>query len=152
MSHADSWATELAAASAVLGRFPLIDGHNDLAWALREAGLPDPAKTDISRPVDFTHTDLPRLRAGGVGAQFWSVYVPAELQGDAAVAATLEQIDLVRGLIARYPQALEFAVSAADVDRITSAGRIASLLGAEGGHSIASSLGTLRALYQLGVR
>jgi membrane dipeptidase len=152
MSHAESLATELAAASAVLSRFPLIDGHNDLAWALREAGLADPAKTDISRPVDFTHTDLPRLRAGGVGAQFWSVYVPAELQGDAAVAATLEQIDLVRGLIARYPQALEFAVSAADVDRITSAGRIASLLGAEGGHSIASSLGTLRALYQLGVR
>jgi membrane dipeptidase len=152
MSHAESLATELAAASAVLSRFPLIDGHNDLAWALREAGLADPAKTDISRPVDFTHTDLPRLQAGGVGAQFWSVYVPAELQGDAAVAATLEQIDLVRGLIARYPQALEFAVSAADVDRITSAGRIASLLGAEGGHSIASSLGTLRALYQLGVR
>jgi membrane dipeptidase len=152
MSHADSWATQLAAASAVLRRFPLIDGHNDLAWALREAGLPDPAKTDISRPVDFTHTDLPRLRAGGVGAQFWSVYVPAELQGDAAVAATLEQIDLVRSLIARYPQALEYAVSVADVDRITSAGRIASLLGAEGGHSIASSLGTLRALYQLGVR
>ena len=152
MSHADSLAAELAAASAVLRRFPLIDGHNDLAWALREAGVPDPAKTDISRPVDFTHTDLPRLRAGGVGAQFWSVYVPAELQGDAAVAATLEQIDLVRGLIARYPQALEFAVTAADVERITSAGRIASLLGAEGGHSIACSLGTLRALYQLGVR
>ncbi len=152
MSHADSLAAELAAASAVLRRFPLIDGHNDLAWALREAGLPDPAQTDISRPVDFTHTDLPRLRAGGVGAQFWSVYVPAELQGDAAVAATLEQIDLVRGLIARYPQALEFAVTAADVERITSAGRIASLLGAEGGHSIACSLGTLRALYQLGVR
>jgi membrane dipeptidase len=152
MSHADSLAAELAAASAVLRRFPLIDGHNDLAWALREAGVPDPAQTDISRPVDFTHTDLPRLRAGGVGAQFWSVYVPAELQGDAAVAATLEQIDLVRGLIARYPQALEFAVTAADVERITSAGRIASLLGAEGGHSIACSLGTLRALYQLGVR
>lgn len=152
MSHADSLAAELAAASAVLSRFPLIDGHNDLAWALREAGLPDPAQTDLSRPVDFTHTDLPRLRAGGVGAQFWSVYVPAELQGDAAVAATLEQIDLVRGLIARYPQALELAVTAADVERITAAGRIASLLGAEGGHSIACSLGTLRALYQLGVR
>ena len=63
MSHADSLAAELAAASAVLRRFPLIDGHNDLAWALREAGLPDPAQTDIARPVDFTHTDLPRLRA-----------------------------------------------------------------------------------------
>jgi membrane dipeptidase len=152
MSHADSRAAGLAAASAVLSRFPLIDGHNDLAWALREAGVPDPAKTDISGPVGFTQTDLPRLTAGGVGAQFWSVYVPAELQGEAAVATTLEQIDLVRGLIARYPQALELALTADDVERISSAGRIASLLGAEGGHSIACSLGTLRGLYRLGVR
>jgi len=145
-------AAGLTAARALLNRFPIIDGHNDLAWALREAGVPDPALTDIAVPVAFTQTDLPRLAAGGVGAQFWSVYVPASLQGDGAVAATLEQIDVVRGLIARYPQALELALSADDVERITSAGRIASLLGAEGGHSIACSLGTLRALYQLGVR
>jgi membrane dipeptidase len=141
-----------SAARALLDRFPVIDGHNDLAWALRQAGSLDPAKTDIAAPVSFTHTDLPRLRQGGVGAQFWSVYVPAQLQGDAAVATTLEQIDLVRQLAARYPDALELAYSAADVQRIMDAGRVASLLGAEGGHSIAGSLGTLRALYLLGVR
>ena len=114
--------------------------------------MPDPASVDIAAPVDFTHTDLPRLLRGGVGAQFWSVYVPAELQGEAAVVTTLEQIDLVRQLAARYPGALELAFSAADVKRIMADGRIASLLGAEGGHSIANSLGTLRALYLLGVR
>jgi membrane dipeptidase len=152
MSPADGQAAGLVAARSLLDRYPLVDGHNDLAWALRQAGSPDPAATDIAGPVDFTHTDLPRLAAGGVGAQFWSVYVPAELQGDAAVTTTLEQIDLVRQLIARYPAALELALTADDVERITAAGRLASLLGAEGGHSIACSLGTLRALYQLGVR
>jgi membrane dipeptidase len=130
----------------------VIDGHNDLAWALRQAGVADPASIDIAAHVDFTHTDLPRLLLGGVGAQFWSVYVPAELQGETAVVTTLEQIDLVRQLAARYPGALELAFTAADVKRIMAAGRIASLLGAEGGHSIANSLGTLRALYLLGVR
>jgi membrane dipeptidase len=139
-------------ARALLDRFPVIDGHNDLAWALRQAGKLDPAETDIAAPVDFTHTDLPRLAKGGVGAQFWSVYVPAQLQGAAAVATTLEQIDLVRQLAARYPGALELAFTAADVQRIIDSGRIASLLGAEGGHSIAGSLGVLRAFYQLGVR
>jgi membrane dipeptidase len=139
-------------ARALLDRFPVIDGHNDLPWALREAGSLDPARTDIAAPVPFTHTDLPRLASGGVGAQFWSVYVPAQLQGEAAVATTLEQIDLVRQLTARYPEALELAFTAADVERIMATGRIASLLGAEGGHSIAGSMGTLRALYQLGVR
>jgi membrane dipeptidase len=98
------------------------------------------------------HTDLPRLRKGGVGAQFWSVYVPAQLQGEAAVATTLEQIDLIRRLAARHPDALELAATAADVERIMSDGRVASLLGAEGGHSIACSLGVLRAMYGLGVR
>jgi len=141
-----------AAVTAVLERHPVLDGHNDLAWALREAGSLDPAKTDIAARVEFTHTDLPRLAKGGVGAQFWSVFVPADLQGDVAVTTTLEQIDLVRQLAARYPGALELASTAADVERIMSSGRIASLLGAEGGHSIASSLATLRALYRLGVR
>ena len=140
------------AVRALLDRFPIIDGHNDLAWALRQAGSLDPAKTEIAAPVDFTHTDLPRLRQGGVGAQFWSVYVPAKLQGEAAVTTTLEQIDLVHQLTARYPDVLELAYTAADVHRIMGAGRIASLLGAEGGHSIAGSMGTLRALYLLGVR
>jgi membrane dipeptidase len=141
-----------ARARDLLSRFPVVDGHNDLAWALREAGSLDPGQTDLAAPVSFTHTDLPRLAAGHVGAQFWSVYVPAERQGDSAVTATLEQIDLVHQLIRRYPAALELALTAADIERIAGAGRVASLLGAEGGHSIASSMGTLRALYALGVR
>jgi membrane dipeptidase len=139
-------------AHALLDQFPIIDGHNDLAWALREAGMRDPAKTDLSLPVDFTHTDLPRLAKGRVGAQFWSVYVPAQLQADAAVTATLEQIDLVHQLAAQYPGALQLAFTAADVQRIIDSGRVASLVGAEGGHSIAGSLGVLRAFYLLGVR
>jgi membrane dipeptidase len=141
-----------AAVRLMLDRHPVIDGHNDLPWALRQAGSLDLAKTDISAPVEFTHTDLPRLAKGGVGAQFWSVYVPATLQGEAAVATILEQIDLVRRLVAQYPDALELAFTAADVQRIMDTGKVASLMGAEGGHSIACSLGTLRALYLLGVR
>jgi len=141
----------------LLRRFPLIDGHNDLPWALRErAGEPpgagDPAAVDLTAPVPDLHTDLPRLAAGGVGAQFWSVFVPASLTGDAAVTTVLEQIDLARAVIARYPQALEFALTARDVERIVASGRVASLLGAEGGHAIAGSLGVLRMLYALGVR
>jgi membrane dipeptidase len=141
----------------LLRRFPLIDGHNDLPWALRERaaeppGGGDPAAVDLTAPVPDLHTDLPRLIAGGVGAQFWSVFVPASLTGDAAVTTVLEQIDLARAIIARYPQALEFAPTARDVERIAASGRVASLLGAEGGHAIAGSLGVLRMLHALGVR
>jgi len=151
----------------MLRRFPLIDGHNDLPWELREraggdpgrvrlgppgAASADPAEVDLAAPVAGTHTDLPRLAAGGVGAQFWSVYVPASLSGDGAVTAVLEQIDLARRMIAGYPAALELALTADDVERIFAAGRVASLLGAEGGHAIAGSLGVLRMLYSLGVR
>ena len=139
-------------ARQLLSEVPLLDGHNDLPWALQDAGCAGLDGTDLSQPVSFTQTDLPRLAAGGVGGQFWSVYVPATLAGEAAVAATLEQIDLVRRMIRRYPGQLELALTAEDVQRIFAAGRVASLLGAEGGHSIASSMGVLRALYALGVR
>jgi membrane dipeptidase len=136
----------------LLGRFPLIDGHNDLPWALRMRPGGDVSQVNLAAPVDGTHTDLPRLAAGRVGAQFWSVYVPATLAGDGAVAAVLEQIDLTRRLIASYPEALGLALTADDVERTFAAGRVASLLGAEGGHAIAGSLGVLRMLYALGVR
>ncbi|GAA4623348.1 dipeptidase [Actinoallomurus vinaceus] len=140
-------------ARALLAEHPVVDGHNDLPWALREQVRYDLDRRDVA--VDqsaFLHTDLPRLRAGGVGAQFWSVYVPSDLAGDAAVSATLEQIDCVRALVERYPDQLRLALTAEDVEAARADGRIASLLGAEGGHSIACSLATLRALYELGVR
>src|SRR5450755_574521 len=141
-----------AAARDLLRRFPIMDGHNDLPWVLRENAELGIDSADLAAQVTGTHTDLPRLALGGVGAQFWSVYVPAGLQGDAAVTTTLEQIDLVREMIRRYPDALELALTATDVERILAAGKVASLLGAEGGHSIASSLSVLRALHALGVR
>jgi membrane dipeptidase len=144
--------SSLESARTLLSATPIFDGHNDLPWALREAGESQAVPVDITEPVSFTHTDLVRLRAGGVGAQFWSVYVPAELEGDAAVSATLEQIDLVHRLIARHPAALGLALTADDVQQLMAAGKVASLIGAEGGHSIAASLGVLRAMYALGVR
>ena len=142
----------LAAARALLRRHPLVDGHNDLPWALRTRFGADLDRVDLAGPVPGTHTDLPRLRRGGVGGQFWSVYVPGALQGDAAVAATLEQVDLVHRMIRGHPDDLELALGADDVAAAFSRGRIASLLGAEGGHSIANSLGALRVLHRLGVR
>ena len=143
---------QLAAARDLLRRVPLVDGHNDLPWAIRAGFGSDPVLAALTGPVLQTQTDLPRLSEGGVGAQFWSVYVPGTLTGDAAVTAVLEQIDIVHRMIQAYPEHLELALTAADVQRAFAAGKIASLLGAEGGHSIASSLGVLRTLYVLGVR
>ena len=145
-------ATDIAAARDLLGRHPLIDGHNDLPWTIRVADELDLDATDLAAPVASTQTDLPRMALGGVGAQFWSVFVPADLAGETAVTTTFEQVDLVHQMIGRYPDALELALTAADVERINATGRLASLIGAEGGHSIGCSLGTLRALYALGVR
>src|SRR3984893_13772529 len=141
----------------MLGRFPLIDGHNDLPWALRERARQDGGTVsqvvfDLDAPAGGLHTDLPRLAAGAVGAQFWSVYVPASLAPDGAVAAVLEQIDLARRMIACYPGSFGLALTADDVEHVFASGRVASLLGAEGGHAIAGSLGVLRMLYALGVR
>ena len=144
--------SQLDVATALLSRHPLIDGHNDLPWSLREAHGPDAYLADLATSDGSTHTDLPRLAQGRVGAQFWSVFVPGSLAGDTAVATTLEQIDLVRRMVGRYPGALELARTAADVERIFAAGKVASLMGAEGGHSIGASLGVLRSFYELGVR
>lgn len=144
--------SNLSRAQVVLRRTPLVDGHNDLPWAMREQAGYDLDRIDLSRRVPTTHTDLVRLAEGGVGAQFWSVYVPSRLQGDSAVAATLEQVDFVRRFVDRYPDRLELAFSADDVERVLAGGRLACLMGAEGGHSIACSLATLRALFALGVR
>ncbi|MFD5737006.1 dipeptidase [Streptomyces sioyaensis] len=141
------------AARDLLARWPVVDGHNDLPWALREQVRYDLDRRDIATDQSaHLHTDLPRLRAGGVGAQFWSVYVRADYAGDKAVSATLEQIDVVRELVARYPGELRLALTADDMEAARAEGRIASLMGAEGGHSIHNSLATLRALHRLGVR
>lgn len=143
--------SSLAQARELLREFPIVDGHNDLPWALREQVRYDLDARDIAVHQNaHLHTDIPRLREGGVGAQFWSVYVRSDLPD--AVPSTLEQIDCVRQLLARYPADLRRALTAADMEAARADGRIASLMGAEGGHSIANSLATLRALYALGVR
>lgn len=142
-----------AAIMKMLKTTPLIDGHNDLPWELRERFGGDLSKIDLasSTAAIGLHTDIPRLRAGGVGAQFWSVYVPAELQGLESNAAVVRQIDLVRRMVARYPDAFAMAVTADDVVRIHKAGKVASLLGVEGGEAIAGDLALLRQLRALGV-
>jgi membrane dipeptidase len=145
----------------VLDQTPLIDGHNDLAWEIRDRYKSRLAsidlKSDTSKlptPPDAAPlmTDISRLRAGHVGAQFWSVWVPVDVKGADAVQMTLEQIDLVKRMAARYPADLEIAYTAADVRRIHRAGKIASLIGIEGGHQINNSLAVLRQMYDLGAR
>ena len=139
-------------ARELLARHPIIDGHNDLPFAVRELTGYDLADYPLDRPQTRTQTDLVRLAVGGVGGQFWSVFVPSGWAGERAVTATLEQIDFVRSMVARYPDHLLLATTADDVDEALRTRRIASLMGAEGGHSIDSSLAVLRALYRLGVR
>ncbi|GAA4113534.1 dipeptidase [Streptomyces hundungensis] len=146
-------APHLDEARALLAAHPVVDGHNDLPWALRAKARYDLDRCDLATDLTGrTHTDLKRLRAGGVGAQFWSVYVRTDLAGDEAVSATLEQIDCVDQMLARYPGDLAPARTADDMEKARAEGRVASLKGAEGGHSINNSLATLRALHALGVR
>lgn len=142
----------LERARALQKQTPLIDGHNDYPWAVREKAHGDPDRLDISHSQPELMTDIPRLKAGGVGGQFWSVYVPVELQGQTAVTATLEQIDIVERMMKKYPDTFELALTADDVERIFKQGKIASLIGMEGGHSIDNSLGALRMFYRLGAR
>jgi len=145
----------------VLARTPLVDGHNDLPWEIRERFGGDLAKVDLSVSAVALPapegspplmTDIPRLRRGRVGAQFWSVFIPVEVKGPQAVQQTLEQIDLVKAMCARYPQDLAMAYSAADIIRLHRAHLIASLIGVEGGHQINDSLPVLRAYYDAGAR
>jgi membrane dipeptidase len=140
----------------ILADVPLIDGHNDLPWQYRERVKNQLAKIDIrqdqSKLAEPLHTDILRLRQGRMGGQFWSVYVPASMKGAEAVQATLEQIDVVHRLDAAYPDTFALALTADDIVRIHKSGKIASLIGMEGGHSINNSLGTLRLMYDAGAR
>lgn len=142
----------LAHARQLLRAAILVDGHNDLPWAIREdkRAPGDVAAYDLRGTVPG-HTDLRRLELGGVGAQFWSVYTPGEAAGNYA-RTQLEQIDIARRMIERYPESLQLATTVAQIRAAHREGRIASLLGMEGGHAIESSLGALRAYYDLGVR
>jgi len=138
-------------AIAVHNEAIVIDGHNDLPWQFRTKADFSFRFIDISKPQKSIHTDIPRLKKGGVGAQFWAAYVPVEMKKD-SVKTTLEQIDIIQRFIRDYPGDFEFAGSVDDILRVRKSGKIASLIGVEGGHAIDNSLGVLRCYYRLGVR
>jgi len=140
-------------ARKLLRSTPLIDGHNDLPWAIRES---EKAPRDVAaydlRTRTTGHTDLSRLAQGQVGAQFWSIYIPGEIKDSGYAKVQLEEFDIARRVIARYPERLVLALTADDIERSFKRGRVASLLGMEGGHAIENSLGALRSYYDLGAR
>ena len=150
---AQSRIAALEHARQLLKSTPLIDGHNDLPWEIRESKTAprDVAAYDL-RAQTPGHTDLARMGEGEVGAQFWSIYIPGEIKDSGYARVQLEQFDIARRMIARYPDRLALALSADDIERDFKRGRVASLLGMEGGHAIENSLGALRAYYELGAR
>jgi membrane dipeptidase len=154
-SPARAQATDRALEHArkLLRSTPLIDGHNDLPWAIRES---EKAPRDVAaydlRTRTTGHTDLSRLAQGQVGAQFWSIYIPGEIKDSGYAKVQLEEFDIARRMIARYPDRLALALTADDIERSFKRHRVASLLGLEGGHAIENSLGALRSYYDLGAR
>ena len=146
-------AARIAEVKEILREVPLIDGHNDIPWQYRKKGN-DLSTIDLSKNTSPQKlvTDFPRMHAGGMGAQFWSVYIPATMNGTIGVRAVLEQIDVVHRMCERYPDQLELALSASDIQRIERSGKIASLIGMEGGHAIDNSLAMLRMMYVAGAR
>jgi len=141
----------LEVAQRVLRAVPLVDGHNDLPWAVRAAERPQDVAAYDLRTRTPGHTDIPRLKQGMVGGQFWSVYVPSNVGDTGFARVQLEQIDIARQIVERYPE-LEWAFTADAIRRAHANGKIGSLLGMEGGHAIENSLGALRAYYDLGAR
>lgn len=140
-------------ARAILRRVPIIDGHNDLAWVFRKRFDGDLEGLDLSQDqTGVVMTDIPRLRSGMVGAQFWAAYTPADWAGPGATRAGAEQVDLIHRLVARYADTFALARTADDVERIQREGKIAALIGLEGGYMLENSLGALRSFYRDGVR
>ncbi|HLB54956.1 MAG TPA: dipeptidase [Gemmatimonadales bacterium] len=150
---AQTYDPQLALARQILRTTPLIDGHNDLPWRIREdSSMSGNVEAYDLRKATPGHTDLARLRAGMVGAQFWSIYIPGGIKDSGFARVQLEQFDIARRVIAKYPEALRFVTTAAGIREAFAVRRIGSLLGLEGGHAIENSLGALRAYYDLGAR